>query len=41
MCGQLQRIIKELNQSKQVERLWLYSLKAWTETIRLGHFDLG
>lgn len=41
VCGQLQRIIKELNQSKQVERLWLYSIKAWIETIRIGHFDLS
>ncbi len=41
MCGELQHIITELNKSKQVERLWLYSLKAWSETIRLGHFDLS
>jgi transposase len=41
VCSELQRIIKELNMSKQVERLWLYSLKAWSETIRLGHFDLS
>jgi len=41
ICGQLQRIIKELNQGRRVERLWLYSLKAWSETIHLGHFDIN
>ena len=41
VCGQLQAIIAELNKSKRVEQLWLYSLKAWSETIRLGHFDLS
>ena len=41
VCEQLQNIIKELNKSNKVEKLWLYSLKAWSETIRLGHFDLS
>ena len=41
VCSELQRIMAELNKSKQVDRLWLYSLRAWSETIRLGHFDLS
>jgi transposase len=41
VCEQLQQIIKQLNKIGKVERLWLYSLKAWSETIRFGHFDLS
>jgi len=33
--------MRELNQSKKVDKLWLYSIGAWKETIRVGHFDLG
>jgi hypothetical protein len=37
----IQKILRQLNESKSVERLWLYSMKAWYETIKYGHFDLG
>ena len=41
MAPSIQKILRELNESKSVARLWLYSFKAWEETIRYGHFDLG
>jgi hypothetical protein len=37
----LQDIIRELNSSRQVEKLWMYSMKAWAQTLKSGHFDLG
>jgi hypothetical protein len=37
----LQKIMKDLNSSKQVEKLWMYSIKAWVQTLQTGHYDLG
>lgn len=37
----LQNIMRELNSSKLVEKLWMYSIKAWAQTLKTGHFDLG
>ena len=37
----LQDIIVDLNRSGQARRLWVYSMRAWQQTLETGCFRLG
>ena len=38
MAPAIQKMIADLNRNGEIERLWLFSLSAWRQTLERGYY---